>query len=207
MFLDAPRVGALRPRRAAAFAALSALLYLVRPEPLPYILGTIFLLPWLFPKFSRKETLAALAVFVLITGLWVGRNFARFGTFMPASSVGQNVKYLGLLLPAEQQGLAPEGRYEAPAALSELEREEDMARAYRELAGRLTWPQIVKSYLFNLASILYPFLPEYDWTYVALVPFFFLGLREAARRAEAAGKPQGIQSLATRAAARQAHQR
>lgn len=170
--------------RAAAFAALSACLYLVRPEPLPYIVGTIVLLPRLAPKFGRREVLAALAVFALITGLWVGRNFARFGVFMPASSVGQNVKYLSLLLPAQAQGLVSAERYEAPASFSELEREKDMARAYRELAGSLTWPQLIKSYLFNLASILYPFLPAYDWTYVALVPFFLLGLREAVRRRE-----------------------
>lgn len=174
-----------KPRtRAVAFAALSACLYLVRPEPLPYIAATIILLPWLFPRFSRKEALAGLAVFGLITGLWVGRNFVQFGRLMPASSVGQNVKYLSLLLPAQAQGLVSSERYEAPASLGEVERDKDMARAYRELAGRLTWPQLVKSYLFNLASILYPFLPSYDWTYVALVPFFLLGLREAVRRRE-----------------------
>lgn len=168
-------------RRAAFFAALSACLYLVRPEPLPYIVCSILLMPYIWSKFSRKEVLSALAVFTLIVGVWVGRNFAHFAVFMPASSVGQNVKYLSLLLPAERQGLVPDGRYEAPSSMSELEREADMARAYRELAGRLTWPQIIKSYLFNLASILYPFLPAYDWTYVVVLPFFFAGLREAAR--------------------------
>lgn len=170
--------------RAAAFAALSACLYLVRPEPLPYVVLTMILMPYLGAKFSRKEALSALAVFTLITGLWVGRNFAIFGVLMPASSVGQNVKYLSLLLPAQAQGLVPAERYEAPASLSELQREADMARAYRELAGRLTCPQLVKSYLYNLASILYPFLPAYDWTYMALVPFFLLGLREAVRHRE-----------------------
>ncbi|MCM2303258.1 MAG: hypothetical protein NDJ72_01035 [Elusimicrobia bacterium] len=170
--------------RASAFAALSACLYLVRPEPLPYIILTMILMPTLGAKFSRKEALSALAIFTLITGLWVGRNFARFRELMPASSVGQNVKYLSLLLPAQAQGLVPPERYEAPASLSELEREKDMSRAYRELASSLTWPQLVKSYLYNLASILYPFLPAYDWTYAALVPFFLLGLREAVRRKE-----------------------
>ena len=171
--------------RALAFGALSGCLYLVRPEPLPYILMTILLLPYLWAKgFGRKQVLSALAVFTLITGLWVGRNLVQFSRVIPASSVGQNVKYLSLLLPAEQLGLAPEGRYAAPRALSELEREADMARAYRELAGRLSWPQIFKAYLYNLASILYPFLPAYDWTYVVLLPFFLLGLCEAARRKE-----------------------
>lgn len=173
-------------RRALSFAALSACLYLVRPEPLPYIVCSILLMPYIWEKFSRKEVLSALAVFAMIAGIWVGRNFVRLGALVPASSVGQNVKYLTLLLPAERQGLAPEGRYEAPSTLSELDREKDMARAYRELAARLTWPQIVRSYLFNLASILYPFLPGYDWSYVVLVPFFLLGLREALRLREPA---------------------
>ncbi|MDD5302752.1 MAG: hypothetical protein PHS14_06535 [Elusimicrobia bacterium] len=170
--------------RALAFGALSGCLYLIRPEPLPYIVTTIALMPYLWAKFGRKEALSALAVFALVAGLWVGRNFAQFGRIVPASTVGQSVKYLGLFLPAEAQGLAPEGRHSAPEALGELEREADMARAYRELAARLSWTQIVRSYLFNLASILYPFLPDYDWTYVALFPFFLLGLRESVRRKE-----------------------
>lgn len=170
--------------RALAFGALSGCLYLIRPEPLPYILATCALLPFLFPKFGRREAAASMAALALVTGFWVGRNAVVFNRLLPASSVGQNVRYLSLLLPAEQQGLVPEGRYSAPATFGELEREADMARAYRQLAGRLTWAQIVKAYLFNLLSILYPFLPAYDWTYAALVPFFLLGLREAARRKE-----------------------
>lgn len=171
-------------RRALAFGALSGGLYLVRPEPLPYIVLTIASLPYLWAKFSRREVFAGLAVFGLVAGLWIGRNFAALGALVPASSVGQNVKYLSLLLPAERMGLVPEGRYEAPSALGELDREKDMARAYRSLAARMTPAQIVKAYAFNLASILYPFLPGYDWTYVFLVPFFLLGLREAVRRKE-----------------------
>lgn len=171
-------------RRAAAFGLLSGCLYLIRPEPLPYILATSLLLPVLFPAFGRRETALALAGAALVAGLWVGRNALVLRRLVPASTVGQNVKYLSLLLPAEQMGLAPEGRYVAPASLGELEREKDMARAYRELAGRLSWPQIVRAYLFNLASILYPFLPAYDWTYVTVLPFFLFGLRRAAARKE-----------------------
>ena len=73
------------PRRAVSFAALSACLYLVRPEPLPYIVCSILLMPYLWEKFSRKEALSAMAVFALITGLWVGRNFSILGRLMPAS--------------------------------------------------------------------------------------------------------------------------
>lgn len=170
-------------RRAVSFAALSACLYLVRPEPLPYIICTIFLMPFIWAKFSRKEALSALAVFTVITGLWVGRNFANFSRVMPASSVGKSVGYLSLYLPAAKMGLAGE-RHAPPATLGELERDEDFAAAYKALASTLTAGQIAKAYVYNLLSILYPFLPQYDWTYVFVAPFWLLGCAVAARRKE-----------------------
>ena len=170
-------------RRAVFFAALSACLYLVRPEPLPYIAATILLMPYLWGKFSRKEVLSALAVFTVITGLWVGRNFSRFGTLMPASSVGKSVGYLSLYLPAAKMGLAGE-RHEPPPSLTELERDASFAREYAALAATLSAGQIAKAYLYNLLSILYPFLPQYDWTYVFVVPFWLGGAALAARRKE-----------------------
>lgn len=170
-------------RRAAFFAALSACLYLVRPEPLPYIVCSILLMPYIWSKFSRKEVLSALAVFTLIVGVWVGRNFSMLGRFMPASSVGKSVGYLSLYLPAAKMGLAGE-RHAPPAAMTELERDADFAAAYKALAATLTGAQIAKAYLYNLLSILYPFLPQYDWTYVFIVPFWLLGCAVAARRKE-----------------------
>lgn len=170
-------------RRAVSFAALSAGLYLVRPEPLPYIFCTIFLMPYLWEKFSRKEALSALAVFALITGLWVGRNYSIFSRVMPASSVGKSVGYLSLYLPAARMGLAGE-RHAPPGTLSELERDADFAEAYKALAATMTAGQIAKAYVYNLVSILYPFLPQYDWTYVFIAPFWLLGCAVAARRKE-----------------------
>ena len=169
-------------KRAAAFGALSGALYLVRPEPLPYILATCILLPRLFARFGRREAAAALTAFALIAGLWVGRNFAVFGRLLPASSVGKNVAYVTLYLPVHQLGLAPEPRHAAPAGLSELEREADFSSEWKKLLSRLTPAQIVRAYAFNLLSILYPFLPEYDWSYIFLLPFGLWGLFVAARR-------------------------
>ncbi|MBI2385734.1 MAG: hypothetical protein HYV14_06940 [Elusimicrobia bacterium] len=170
-------------RRAVCFAALSACLYLVRPEPLPYIVCSILLMPYLWARFSRKEALSALAVVALIVGVWVGRNFAALGRIMPASSVGKSVGYLSLYLPAAKMGLAGE-RHAPPATMSELERDADFARAYKALAATLTAGQIAKAYVYNLLSILYPFLPQYDWTYAFIVPFWLLGCAVAARRKE-----------------------
>ncbi len=171
------------PARAVAFGVLSGCLYLVRPEPLPYILATCVLLPYLWPKFGRKETLTALAAVALVTGLWVGRNFAVLGRLVPASTVGKSVGYLSLYLPAAKLGLAGE-RFAPVAGLGELARDAAFAAEWKRLAATLTWPQIAKCYAYNLASILYPFLPEYDWTYAFVVPFWLAGCWVAARRKE-----------------------
>lgn len=168
-------------RRAAGFGGLGALLYLIRPEPLPYLLATAASLPRLLPGFKRAHALRALAALALVSGLWVGRNFAVFGRLVPASTMGKTVAYLGLFLPAERLGLA-EGRHYPPAGLTELEREDDFAAELKTLAARLTWPQIARCYLYNLLSILYPFLPEYDWTYVFVLPFALVGAWLSVRR-------------------------
>lgn len=168
--------------RASAFGALSGALYLVRPEPLPYILATIGLFPFVF-KFGRREVAAAIVALALVTAPWIGRNAVLFHRFMPASSVGKSVGYVSLYFTASKFGLAGE-RYVASAELGELQAEANYAAEYRKLAATLTAPQIAKAYLFNFLSILYPFLPEYDWTYMFIAPFWLLGCWVAARRKE-----------------------
>lgn len=170
--------------RAATFGVLSGALYLVRPEPLPYILATIALAPFLWPAFGRKEIAAALAGLALMTGVWIGRNFAHFHRFIPASTAGKSVVYISLYLPAARHGLAPEGRWFAPADMGELESEAQFTARFKELASRLTWYQLASAYLFNGVSILYPFLPAYDWTYMLVLPFALGGLAVAVRRRE-----------------------
>ncbi|MDE2511882.1 MAG: hypothetical protein KGL74_12240 [Elusimicrobia bacterium] len=171
-------------RRALCFGALSGYLYLIRPEPLPYIAATSLLLPLLFSRFTYRDTAKALAAAALVAGLWVGRNAVVFRRLIPASTVGKSVGYLSLHLPAHRLGLAPEPRHVPSDELGELARDADFGTAYKELSGRLTWPQLARCYVFNLATILYPFLPEYDWTYVLLIPFWLIGFILAVKRKE-----------------------
>lgn len=170
--------------RALAFGLLSGCLYLVRPEPLPYILATTALLPLLWPEFGRRQIFLALGGLALVTGLWIGRNYAYFHRLIPASTAGKSVVYISLYLPAARQGLVPEGRYFAPVGLGELESEARYVERFKELFGRMTWKQLASAYIFNFVSILYPFLPEYDWSYMLVLPFAMIGLGAALRRRE-----------------------
>lgn len=170
--------------RALAFGVLAGFLYLVRPEPLPYILATIALLPVLWPDFGRRQVVLALGGLALVTGLWVGRNAAYFHRLIPASTAGKSVVYISLYLPADRQGLVPEGRYFAPEGLGELEAEARYVDHFKELFGRMTWKQLASAYIFNFVSILYPFLPGYDWSYMLVLPFAVIGLGATVRRKE-----------------------
>lgn len=168
-------------RRAVLFGLLGGALYLVRPEPAPYLLATALALPSLLPGFKRKHVLSACAALALVAGVWTARNFAVLGQFLPGTTMSKTVGYLGLFLPAERLGYAS-GRHEAPAGMTELEREADFERARADLAARLTFGQRVKARLFNLATTVYPFLPEYDWTWGFAAPFALFGALLAAKR-------------------------
>lgn len=156
--------------RTVAFALLSGFLYLVRPEPLPYAAATIGLLPFLWAKFSRREVLAGWACLALFVVSWGGRNFAHFGRFIPGSTVSRSVVYLSLWLPADRFGWDAGPRFEAPPG-PELSRDAAYRSMFKQLARSLTGAQKAKAYAFNFVSILYPFLPAYDWSWMLALPF------------------------------------
>ncbi len=157
-------------RRAAAFGALSGALYLVRPEPLIYAGLTCLLLPLIAPKFRRRDAVVALAGLSLAVLVWTGRNFAALGRFVPGTTVSRSVVYLSLWLPADRFGWEAGPRLEPPPG-PELARDEAYGAAYRALAGGLSLARKAKAYAFNFVSILYPFQPAYDWTYMLALPF------------------------------------
>ncbi|UPT72688.1 MAG: hypothetical protein M0D55_12135 [Elusimicrobiota bacterium] len=157
-------------RRAAGFGLLSGALYLVRPEPLPYAGAVILLMPALFPRFGLRQVGIAAVSLAVVAGLWVGRNYAQFGRLVPGSTVSRSVVYLSLWLPADRFGWDAGPRFEPPPG-HELVRDRLYGAKFRELSRGLSFAQKAKAYAFNFVSILYPFLPGYDWTYMLALPF------------------------------------
>lgn len=172
-------------RRRALLGGLGlGLTYLARPEVLPFSVLMLAGAPFLLRGFTRRGAALALAAFLAAASLWIGRNALVFGRFIPASTIGKYSLYLGLRLPLDHQGLALAPRHVAPAAMPELEREADYLRAYEELRPTISWPRRLKAYAFSLLTVYYPFLPNYDWTYALLVPFWLFGLWLARSRRE-----------------------
>ena len=172
-------------RRRALLGGLGlGLTYLTRPEVLPFSVLILGAAPFLLRGFTRRGAVLALAAFLAAASLWVGRNALVFGRFIPASTIGKYSVYLGLRLPLDHQGLALGPRLSAPANMPELEREAYYQRAYEELRPTISWPRRLKAYTFSLLTVYYPFLPNFDWTYALLVPFWLYGLWLARSRRE-----------------------
>lgn len=184
----------LSPLRRAALAGLGfGLTALVRPEVVPFAVLILGASPLLLERFTVRAAALGLAVFLAFPAAWAIRNARVLGRPVPTSTTSGFNLYCGLRLPLDRQGLEL-GPMPAPAG-GELERD----AAYRGdfLALRRSTPAArqAKAYLFNLLTVYYPFLPEYDWTYVLLVPYWLFGFWLAARRREllpAAGLVAGL---------------
>lgn len=178
-------------RRGALGGLLFAAAYLTRPEILPFAGLVLLGAPLLFKGLDRRSAAAGLVALTVAAGAWTARNAAALGRFVPVTTAGQYNLYLGLRLPLEPQNLGLGPLHSAPAGADELARDADFGRAYAELKARVPLGRRLRAYAFNLLSMLYPFLPDYDWTYAALVPFWLFGLIFAARRPALWG-PAGI---------------
>jgi hypothetical protein len=166
---------------------------LVRPEVLPFAGVILAAAPFLLKGFGRRHAIGALAVLLAFPSLWAARNARVLGRPVPTSTTSGFNLYCGLRLPLDRQGLdlAP---MPSPAG-GELERDAAYRRAFVELRRSVPAARRAKAYLFNLLTVYYPFLPEYDWTYVLLVPYWLFGLWIARRRREllpAAGLVAGL---------------
>lgn len=175
----------LSVRRRAALGGLGlGLTFLTRPEVLPFSILILGGAPLALKRFTRREAALALGVFLAVAAPWAARNALIFRRFIPVSTNGKFNVYLGLRLPLENQKLNLGPVHVPPPGLGELEHDESYLKAYDELRRAVTWPQRLRAYLFNALTVYYPFLPQYDWTYVLLVPFWLFGLWTAPSRRE-----------------------
>jgi hypothetical protein len=168
--------------RAALGGLCFGLTALVKPEVLPFAALILAASPLLLKGIARRHAALGLAVFLAFPAAWTVRNARVLGRPIPTSTTSGFNFYFGLRYPLDQQGLRL-GPLPAPAG-DELSRDAAFKQAFLELRRSVPAVRIAKAYLFNLLTVYYPFLPDYDWTYVLLVPFWLFGFWLAARRRE-----------------------
>ncbi|OQA91405.1 MAG: hypothetical protein BWY26_00987 [Elusimicrobia bacterium ADurb.Bin231] len=140
----------------------------------------LFLFVWLYIKAdwvtAIKKTGITAAVFAFVLLPWTARNYAVHGAFVPINVqsgydfwASNNENSLGQWNPHNLD-------FNKYGHLNEYQRD----RAY----FREGWTAIktngvacfIKTLTLKFAYFMYPFLPEYDLTFVFLAPFFFFGI-------------------------------
>lgn len=166
----------LQLRRAdpAPLGAVSAALYLTRPEGLLAGLSAAALE-------RGRRSLLILALLAAAAGAWSLRNLGAIGVPTPGTANAGFTAWFALPRTIEEK-LGRGGPPRPDPFQDELERD----RYYRARAAAVLRESppatVLKAALFNLASIHYPFLPAYEATYVFLTPFWLAGLAGLRRR-------------------------
>ncbi|MBI5240317.1 MAG: glycosyltransferase family 39 protein [Elusimicrobia bacterium] len=165
-----------RSVQSLALAAALAAVCIIRPDLGPFILAAGFSLPWFESRFSRRHALLWIPVFLALFAPWVVRNYLVFCEVVVSGTQGQAAPYYGLAFPLESLGDAPPPPL-LPGGMPELEQKAYYSRSFAALwAATPPW-RILRAYAFNVASMFYPFLPAYDWSYMLLAPFWLWALR------------------------------
>jgi 4-amino-4-deoxy-L-arabinose transferase-like glycosyltransferase len=171
-------------RRAGSFGVLLGLAYWVRPEALFYGVAGALLLPKVFRSMDQRHSVAALAGLVLCAALWTGRNYVVLRSFVPSSTLGGFVLYQGLRLPLDRDPNYVGEFVRIPESVPELQRDELYKSAFAQLRSSTGFLRTAKAYAFNVLSMYYPFLPQFDATYFFFVPFWLYALWIARRKPE-----------------------
>jgi hypothetical protein len=169
-------------RKGAALGVATGFLFLTRAE-----IGLAAGLAVLFARLDRKTLLSFAAAGALTVAPWLVRNYALFHRFMPGTSASAASLYIGVFgtirdgLKAEVPGLTLEM---APAATPEGELSGYYKQKTTEFYAKVPRSLLLRALTFNAAILFYPFLPEYDATFVFLLPFIAYSLTLWRRKPE-----------------------
>lgn len=164
---------------AAGFGAALGAAALTRPEAI--LLGGVALLA-ATPLLRPRAVAAGFGVMLALIAPWAFRNYRVLGKPLMGSTHGGASLYAGLELPLERMGLS--GPYYNPGPVNELERDRQYREQFRSLVARTSIGRAVLAYAFNFGTHFYPFLPQYDMTFMLLLPFWLAGASFAWRRPE-----------------------
>lgn len=152
--------------------------YLTRPEIAPYLGGLGVVLP--FTKgFRPKHGVLILGCWVVLAAPWWLRNHAVFDQWVLNATSGGQSTYIGLRETLEKRLGRP-----APVppfvpdreGMDELEISAVYYNEARRFMRALPPSDLLLVLSYNAAVLAYPFLPEYDASFVFILPFALCGL-------------------------------
>lgn len=168
----------LGKRRAFGAGLVAGAAYLFRSEAAPFAL---LLAGFAFhgrPRGPRRwRAPAALLLGAALCVLpWALRNRAALGRAVLSSTAGSfNVYAWGLPKTVNERLGGLKDMYHHPKALGELEISDAYAKAARDFYHAASPGVLLRALAVNLAVFYYPFLPEYDPTFVFFLPFALWG--------------------------------
>lgn len=150
---------------------LLGLACITRPDFIVFGGAACLLLTRIERGFKPRHSVMWFAVFLLLWAPWLVRNYRIFGRVIPISTQGAWSRYMGLALPLMEFGDIEE-IITIPNEVDEIEENAIFRRELWALLKNVPPAKILRAYAFNIAAVFYPFLPEYDWTYMFLLPFW-----------------------------------
>ncbi|NLI09589.1 MAG: glycosyltransferase family 39 protein [Elusimicrobia bacterium] len=128
---------------------------------------------WLLLKYNPKRALKffslALLGFSLFLSFWWIRNYRIFGRFVPVA-LETGFVFQHAYSPQDKLHLVNENDI-----YPELERDAKNFKKGLNFMLEMSFPALLKKWSINFFQFFYPFMPEYDFTYGLIAPFFFLG--------------------------------
>ncbi len=128
---------------------------------------------WLFFRSNyrsfMKSFLLVFLGFCLFLSWWWMRNYRIFNRFVPVA-LETGFVFQHAYSPQDKLHLVDENdKY------PEVERDARNFRKGLDFMLQMSPGELVKKWTVNFFQFFYPFMPEYDFTYALIAPFFFLG--------------------------------
>lgn len=132
-----------------------------------------FSMLWSFLKFPLKKaffsSLLILAGFCIVLSPWWIRNYRVFGRFVPVA-LETGFVFQHAYSPQDKLNLIYENDI-----YPEAERDRRNFQKGLSYMMDMSPSALIKKWTVNFLQFFYPFMPEYDFTYALISPFFFLG--------------------------------
>jgi len=141
-------------------------------RPIGLLLMPFFLL-WSFFRFGLKKSVLKFSLiligFCLILAPWWIRNYRIFSKFVPVA-LETGFVFQHAYSPQDKLHLIYEND-----VYPEVERDERNFKKGLNYMLEMSLYNLIKKWTVNFLQFFYPFMPEYDFTYALISPFFLLG--------------------------------